>query len=112
MLVTAHNSAIAMGSGDLPVFATPAMVALMEREAALLASSFCSAQQTTVGVLINIEHLRATPLGGDVWAEAKLLGQEGRKLMFSVEAFDDNGLIGHGEHHRFMVDRQKFMSKL
>lgn len=112
MIVTAKNTAIAMGSGDMSVLATPSMIALMENAAMNLAATCCQAGQTTVGTMINIVHIRATPIGAQVKAEAELLGQEGRKLTFRVVANDDKGEIGSGEHQRFIVDREKFMSKL
>lgn len=112
MKVTQHNTAIAMGSGDLSVFATPSMIALMENAAMQVAATYCEPTQTTVGTHINVAHTRATPIGADVHAEAKLINQEGRKLTFHVTASDDKGEIGSGEHQRFIVDREKFISKL
>lgn len=112
MIVTAHNTAIAMGSGDLSVLATPAMIALMENAAMQMAAALCEQGQTTVGTLINVQHTRATPVGAEVKAVAELISQEGRKLTFKVSARDEKGEIGHGEHQRFIVDREKFMSKL
>lgn len=101
-----------MGSGDMEVLATPAMVALMEYVAMNEAARYCEQGQTTVGVTINVAHTRATPLGGDVRATAHLLGQEGRKLSFEVVAMDERGEIGRGAHVRVIVDREKFLAKL
>lgn len=112
MIVTAQHTAIALGSGDLPVFATPAMVSLMESAAMVVASGFCSPEQTTVGTLINVQHTRASAIGANVTAEARLLEQEGRRLIFEISASDDKGEIGSGRHERFIVDRAKFMSRL
>lgn len=112
MIVEAKHTAIAMGSGDLSVLATPAMVALMENAAMKQAGTVCALGQTTVGVFIQIEHTRPTPIGGEVMAHAKLTSQDGRKLFFEVWATDEKGEIGRGEHHRFIVDREKFMSRL
>ena len=112
MIVTAHNTAIAMGSGDLSVFATPAMIALMEKAAMELAAQYCEPGQTTVGTRVNVDHKRATAVGREVEARAELISQEGRKLTFRVVATDERGEIGSGEHDRFIVDREKFMSKL
>lgn len=112
MIVSANNTAIAMGSGDLSVFATPAMVALMENAAMQVAAKFCDQNQTTVGTMINVQHTKASPIGAQVDATAELISQDGRKLSFRVSASDEKGEIGHGEHQRFIVDREKFMSKL
>lgn len=112
MIVDASHTAIAMGSGDLSVLATPAMVALMENAAMKEASLSCQLGQTTVGVKINVEHTRATPIGAEVLAFARLVDQDGRRLTFEVWAEDDKGEIGRGEHQRFIVDREKFMSRL
>lgn len=106
------NTARTMGSGDLDVFATPALVALMENAAALAAAEGLAAEDTTVGSQINIAHLRPTAIGDSVTARAELIAIEGRKLTFRVEASDSAGLIGEGEHMRFVVGREKFMSKL
>lgn len=112
MIVEAKHTAIGMGSGDLSVLATPAMVALMEGAAMAIGARMCDAGQTTVGVRVDIEHTRATPLGAEVHAEARLVSQDGRALTFEVTAFDERGQIGHGTHERFIVDREKFMSRL
>lgn len=112
MIVQAKDTAIAMGSGNLSVLSTPSMVAWMEGSAAGIASKMCESGQTTVGTMLHIEHLRATALGAEVYTSAKLVSQDGRKLVFEVEASDEKGIIGRGTHERFIVDRQKFMSKL
>lgn len=107
-----HNTARAMGSGDLDVFATPALVALMENAAALAAAEGLGPESTTVGSQVNISHVRPTAMGDKVTARAELTEIEGRKLTFRVEASDSAGPVGEGVHIRFVVDRQKFMSKL
>lgn len=112
MIVDQQNTAIAMGSGDMPVFATPSMIALMENAAMQIAATYCDSTQTTVGTLINVAHTRATPIGATVQATAVLTSQQGRKLTFQVSVADDKGNIGHGEHQRYIVDREKFMSAL
>lgn len=111
MIVEAKHTAIAMGSGDLSVLATPAMVALMENAAMSIASKCCSQGQTTVGVKIAVEHTRPTRLGGEVKATATLIDQQDRRLVFEVVATDEKGEIGRGTHERFIVDKAKFMSK-
>ncbi len=109
--VDGKNTAEAMGSGDLPVFATPAMAALMEKTAAESVGPHLAPGQTSVGTMIQIEHVSATPVGGVVRCESELVKIEGRKLRFSLAAYDDAGLIGHAEHERFIVEREKFMHK-
>lgn len=110
--VTAENTAAAMGSGDLPVFATPAMIALMEHAAMEAVAGSLPAGSTTVGSEMNATHLKPSGLGAEITATAVLTAIEGRKLTFNVGARDAQGLIGEGTHVRYIVDREKFMSKL
>lgn len=112
MKVTLDKTAVAVGSGDLEVFATPMMVAIMENAAMEVAKEHCGEGETTVGVAVSVNHIRATGLGGEVHAEAKLVEVEGRKLTFAVTAFDQKGEIGSGTHVRFVVNKEKFLSKL
>lgn len=112
MKVTLDKTAIAVGSGDLEVFATPMMVALMENAAMKVAAQYCGEGETTVGVKVEIVHTRATLIGGNVEANAVLREVEGRKLIFDVKATDDKGEIGSGVHERFIVNKEKFLSKL
>ncbi len=106
------NTAAAMGSGDMQVFATPSMVALMENAAMNCVAGRLPEGSTTVGTEINVSHQKATPAGATVHAKAVLEAVEGRKLIFGVSAWDDKGLIGEGTHTRFIVDRERFLSKL
>lgn len=101
-----------MGSGDLRVLATPAMMALMENAAMLAVAGELPEGSTTVGGQIASSHLKPTALGQQVKATATLVEVDGRKLKFTIVAEDENGIIGEGEHLRFMVDRERFMSKL
>lgn len=110
--VTAENTAAAMGSGDLPVFATPAMIALMEHAAMDAVAGSLPAGSTTVGSEMNATHLKPSGLGAEITATAVLTAVEGRKLTFNVGARDAQGMIGEGTHVRYIVDREKFMSKL
>lgn len=110
--VTAENTAAAMGSGDLPVFATPAMIALMEHAAMDAVAGSLPAGSTTVGSEMNATHLKPSGLGTEITATAVLTAVEGRKLTFNVGARDAQGMIGEGTHVRYIVDREKFMSKL
>ncbi|MFN3554564.1 MAG: thioesterase family protein [Bacteroidales bacterium] len=110
--VQARDTAIAYGSGLVEVFATPAMIALMENTAHTSLSNFLSQEQLTVGTEVNIKHIKATGLGKKVWAESELLETDGKRLVFRVEAFDEDGKIGFGNHTRYIVDREKFMAAL
>lgn len=110
--VTAENTAAAMGSGDLPVFATPAMVALMEHAAMEAVAGELPAGSTTVGSEMNASHLKPSKLGAEISATAVLTAVEGRKLTFNVGARDEGGVIGEGIHIRYIVDRERFMAKL
>ncbi len=110
--VTDENTAIAMKSGSLPVFATPAMTALMEQAAAELVDELVPDDWTSVGVSLDIQHKAATALGRNVRAEAEVERVDGRQLTFVVKAFDDAGEIGEGLHRRVLVNREKFMGKV
>lgn len=110
--VKTEDSAASYGSGLLEVFSTPAMIALMENSAHLLAKSILQSDQDTVGTEVNIKHLRGTPVGMKVFAEAEITEIDGRKITFSVRAYDQSGEIGAGTHIRYIIDPKKFMSKL
>lgn len=106
------HSALAMGSGDMPVLATPAMVALMENAAMMAVAPHLPEGATTVGGQISTSHLRPSAMDAVVTATATLEKVEGKKLFFRVEAHQGETLIGEGTHLRFIVDREKFMEKL
>lgn len=106
------NTAATYGSGDMHVFATPAMIGLMENAALLLAAEELDEASATVGTLMNTNHVKASPIGATIRATARLTAVSGRKLTFHVSACDDKGLIGEGIHERFIVNREKFLSKL
>jgi len=110
--VNESNTALAAGSGSLLVFATPMMVALMEKAACEALSDALEAGQASVGTQINVSHTAATPLGSVVTAAATVTGVSGRKVEFTVTARDDAGEIGNGTHVRFIVDETKFMAKV
>ena len=110
--VAAGNTAAAMGSGDLAVFATPAMVALMENAAMTAVASALAEGSTTVGAEMNVTHIKPSGPGAEITATAVLTEIEGRKLTFNVGARDAGGIIGEGIHIRYIVDREKFMAKL
>ena len=109
--VTETNTAAAVGSGSLPVFATPVMAALMEAAAVNALEGRLAEGETTVCTRMDISHDSATPVGLKVWAEAELTAVEGRALSFSVAAFDEAGAIGAGIHTRFLVDVDRFLAK-
>lgn len=106
------NTAIALGSGDMPVFATPAMMALMENAAMLAVAPHLPEGSTTVGGHIESSHLKPSPVGAEIEATAVLEKVDGRKLYFKVTARQGDTLIGEGTHLRFIVDREKFMERL
>lgn len=106
------NTAIALGSGDMPVLATPAMMALMENAAMLAVATELPEGSTTVGGHIESSHLKPSPIGAEVSVTATLEKVDGRKLYFSVTAKQGETVIGEGKHLRFIVDRKKFLSKL
>ena len=110
--VTTDKLACNVGSGDLQVLATPMMMALMENAAMLAVAPELEEGQSTVGGQISSSHLKPTGLGHTVTATAELIAVEGRKLKFKVTATDEEGLIGEGEHLRFIINREKFMSKV
>lgn len=91
VMVTDENSAAAVGSGLLPVFATPAMVALMEKTAWMSVAPYLNDGEGTVGTKLEIAHNAATPVGMQVWCESELVEVDGRRLVFKVEAFDAKG---------------------
>ena len=110
--VNSTNTAAAFGSGDMDVFATPAMVALMENAAMNAVAPLLSDGQTTVGTQITTSHIKASALGATITATAVLTAVEGRSLTFEITARDGENIIGEGSHTRFIVDRERFLSKL
>ncbi len=110
--VTKELTAMHVGSGDLPVLATPIMIALMENAAMNAVIDDIDDIETTVGASVDVKHLKPTPMDDVVKATATLEAIEGRKLTFKVEAYDSLGLIGEGTHVRYIVNIEKFMSKL
>ncbi len=109
--VTEKNTAAALGSGLLPVYATPAMIALLEGTCAEAVAPSLEEGTTTVGTKLDVEHVSATPLGMEVRCECELIEVDRRRLVFNVEIFDKAGLIGKGRHERFIVAAEKFMEK-
>ena len=112
IIVTADKTAETMGSGTLPVFATPAMVALMENTAAESVETLVGEGNTTVGTVINVKHLAADPVGAEVTCESELVEVDGRKLTFEIKVFDREGVVGEAYHERFVIDKTRFMDKV
>lgn len=112
LTVTEKDLAIHIGSGDLNVLATPTMLALMENAAMMAVKDKVGEGNTTVGSKICSSHLKPTACGQTITATATLTAVEGRKLTFHIKASDEQGLIGEGEHVRYIVNTDKFMSKL
>src|SRR5574341_1241566 len=109
--VTTENTPQAWGSGDVPVFGTPSLVALLETAAVNAVAGCLDSDETTVGTWIEVAHLAATPVGVAVSAEAELVGIEGRKLTFNVTARDDRNKIGECRHQRMIVTRYRFLAE-
>ncbi len=111
-VVVPENTAQAVGSGLVPVFATPHMIALMENAAVNAVQAQLAAGEGTVGTRLDVTHDAATPVGMNVWAEAELTAVEGRKLTFAVAAFDARDQIGGGTHERFIIQTEKFLARV
>ena len=109
--VTESNTAKAVGSGLLPVFSTPSMIALLEMAACNAISDSLEEGTSSVGTLLNIKHLAATPIGMNVTATATLTEVDGRRLVFDIKVHDEVSLIGEGTHERFIVFSEKFVAK-
>ncbi|MCL2852924.1 MAG: thioesterase family protein [Defluviitaleaceae bacterium] len=109
--VNETNTAHTVGSGGLAVLATPSMIAMMERAAYECVEKSMNDGQTTVGSMISIEHLAASPVGAQITATATVETADGRKIDFKISARDGHGEIGSGTHTRFIVDKERFMSK-
>ena len=111
-VVTKENTALTLGSGNLEVFATPAMVALMENAAMMAVAPSLAEGDTTVGAKIDSTHIKPSGMGETITATATLTEVEGRKLSFSIQAADSKGVIGEATHVRYVVSEAKFMAKL
>lgn len=109
--VTENETAIKMGSGDLEVYATPAMIALMENAAKTLVIDELPNGYTTVGIEMNVKHIKSSPIGANIQCKATLTKVDNKKLFFYVDAKDDEGTIGKGSHVRYIVNAEDFMKK-
>jgi len=112
LVVEERHTASHLGSGGVPVFATPMMVLAMEEAALAAVDRFLGPGKATVGYHLDVKHLAATPLGMTVTARAELVAVEGRMLLFTVSAHDGTDLIGEGTHVRAIIDLEKFRAKL
>lgn len=109
--VNETNTAKSMGSGSLDVFATPAMVCLLEKTSWELVQPFLEIGQGSVGTLLSIKHLSPTPVGEEVTCESTLIEIDGRRLVFEIKVFEKEELIGQGLHERFVINEEKFLAK-
>ena len=110
-VVTSQNTADAVGSGLVPVFATPYMIALMENAASTCLVPYLAEDEGSVGTHLDVAHSSATPIGMKVWAEAEVTAVDGKKITFNVAAYDEAGEIGLGTHERFIIKPAKFLAK-
>ena len=110
-VVTNDNAAVTVGSGTLPVFATPCMCALMEEAAWKAIAPELSEGDSSVGTKLSISHVSASPVGIKVWAESQVTAVDGKRIEFKVSAYDEAGLIGEGIHERFIINSDRFLSK-
>ena len=111
-VVTYELTAAKVGSGLVEVYATPMMIALMEKTCAQTVEPYLDEGDGTVGTLVNVTHSAATPVGMKVWCECELVEIDRRRLVFKVTAHDDRGLIGEGTHERFIINKAKFQAKV
>lgn len=112
LTVTESVTARVVGSGDLPVLATPIMMALMENAAMLAVSDELPEGCTTVGGYIQSTHLKPSKIGDEVRVIAEVVNVEGKKIEFKVAAYSGDTLLGEGSHIRYIIEREKFMSRL
>lgn len=110
-IVDHTNTASSVGAGGVEVFGTPMMIALMENAAWGAVAEHLKEGDVTVGTLVNVKHLAATPLGQHVRASAELIEIDRRRLVFKVEAYDEKQKIGEGFHERFIVQLERFLQK-
>jgi fluoroacetyl-CoA thioesterase len=109
--VSEENTALKYGSGTINVFATPAMIGLMEKASIEAVEKLLPEGFATVGTKIEVKHIAATPIGMNITAKAELLEIDNKKLKFSIEAYDDADKIGEGIHYRYIINLGDFMKK-
>ena len=111
-IITKDKNAISFGSGTLNVYATPAMIALMEKTSKLCVEEFLDDDETTVGGAVDIKHLKPTAMGQGVVCKSVIKEVDGSKINFEVEVREGNKLIGIGTHLRFIINKISFMDTL
>lgn len=111
IVCTEAQNADSIGSGNVPVFATVMMIALMEKTCLESVLPHLEAGQDTVGIHVNVSHCKATAAGARVWCESELVEIDRRRLVFKVAAYCEEGLIGEGTHERFIIDKERFIAK-
>lgn len=111
LMVDNTNTAEALKSGTLPVFATPSMIALIEETALLSVADYLKDGEATVGTKLDVSHVAATPIGMKVTCETELIEVDRRRLVFNAKVYDEAGLVGEGTHERFVIDSEKFLAK-
>lgn len=111
LIVSEQNTASAVGSGLVPVFGTPFMIAMMENAAVNAITPYLAEGEGSVGTKLNVSHDAATPIGMKVWAEATIVEVDKKRLSYEVVAFDEAGPIGKGTHERFIINTEKFLAK-
>ncbi len=111
MEVRVGNTAVEVGSGSVPVFATPMLVAIMENAAINAIKDHLPPGMSSVGTRVDCRHTAATPIGMKVTARAELVEVDRKRLLFKVEAFDEQEKVGEGQHERFLIDLEKFLGR-
>ena len=111
-VVRPEESAAQLGSGDLAVLATPALIAYAENTCKNVVAEQLATTETTVGTMIQLDHLRASKIGSTIQVRAELTEQSGRKMTFTFQAFEGDVLIAQGHHQRALVDRERFLANL
>jgi len=112
IVVSKKDTALEMGSGSLDVFATPAMVALMENTSVKCIATNMEKGSDTVGISISTSHIKATGIGSKVWCKSTVINVQGKKISFEIEAWDEKGKIGVATHDRYIINPERFMAKL
>lgn len=111
IVVDESVSAKKAASGEMDVFGTPFVIALMEKTADVSVRPYIPDNTATVGTMVNIRHMVATPMGMKVYGESELIEVDGRRLVFNVAVYDEVGKVAEGTHERFIIDKEKFMTK-
>lgn len=111
-IVTKEKSASSIGSGALEVYSTPSMIAFMEKASFMCVQQYLNEDESTVGGLVNIKHLKPTALGEKVICKSVITEVKGKKITFKVEIYEEKVLIGVGQHTRFVINKTAFMQSL